>query len=50
MSSTITVVWDISALPQLLAAANIEQRDGEENNCQNNHQEVLHGFIRTAAY
>jgi hypothetical protein len=50
MSSTITVVWDIGALPQLLAAANVEQSEGEENNCQYNHQEVLHGFIRTAVY
>jgi hypothetical protein len=36
------VVGDIAALPQLLAGANVEQRNREENDCEHNHQQILH--------
>jgi hypothetical protein len=32
----------MAALPQLLAAADVEQRDGKENDGEHNHQQILH--------
>jgi hypothetical protein len=46
--STTRVVIDIGALPQLLAAANIEQGDPEENNSEHNHPQILHCVGSTA--
>jgi hypothetical protein len=40
----------MSALPQLLAAANVEQGGGEEHSGQHNHQQILHSFSGTPLY